>query len=511
MKNNSILKMLICVLLALVMVLCTVSCGSDKTKKKKRVVIKKVIVSSDDGSDTDDNYDDYDYFDDDTDWEDEGNFKFRRELASKDTAVANFVPEFTQKEADWDGPKGYVIVYQDGNKYSNLQARYLQAFFKKTDGVSLKIIDDTVSAVSKEILVGNTNRYTTPLSENQFSVSLKGKKLVFEGGHRIMVEKAVKWFMSIDRVSGKVATLKGKSDSFKSQLSGGYKLVWGEEFDGDFLDQTKFVYNSHMGVGDQHVASDAVDDKLVRVENGLFKMSTKRIFSDTDAGINIGIAKPVCTGDTMQWLYGYAEMRALVPCIRGAWPAWWATSYCKYSPEHYNTTALKYVFEVDFFEVFGDLKITPNIHKWYKTDGGLNTITYLEKNGKQYTHSDYSIIGPGNFSYSMNEITKNEYHIFGFKWTPDEMMMSVDGVDFMTYDLNNNFDEFTDMSHFKNDPMHMILDNWAYFKNYQSTNNNNELNVKDLPFNYYVDYIRLYQRDGEGYVNDFGVNKDIVY
>lgn len=505
-------------MLALLMLLCTASCGNE-AKKKKKVVIKKVIVTSDEETTTDDNTDDYIYPDEEEEFyeeeyedDEEEDYKFQRELASKDTVDSStYVPEFIQKEVNWNGPKGYVIVYKNGDKYANVQARYLQAFFKKTDGLELKIVTDKTSAVKKEILIGNTNRYKTTLGENKFAVNLKGEKLVFEGGHRFMVEKAVKWFMSIDRVAGKVATLKGQSNDFKSKLNGGYKLVWGDEFDGDFLDQTKFIYGSHMGAGDQYVATDAVDERFIRVEDGLFKMSTKRTFSDIYESINIGLAKPVCTGDTMQWLYGYAEIRALVPCIRGAWPAWWATSFCKYAPQYYNTEKIKYVYEVDFFEVFGDHNITPNIHKWYKTDGGLDTITYIEKNGKQYTHSDYSVIGINNISYAMNDITKMQYHTFGFKWTPNEMVMSVDGVEYMTYNLNENFDGYTDMSHFKEEPMHMIFDNWAYFEGYSATNSNNELNVKDLPFDFFVDYVRLYQRDDEGYVKDFGVDKDIVY
>lgn len=514
MKINLTIKRIVCLMLALLMLVCSVSCGQKQTKKKKKVVVKKVVVVSGEDNTNEDNSgynDDWEYSDEndhsiqnnngnsngDEESSQDDEYKFPRELATKDDDINSYIPEFTQTEMDWKGPKGYVIVYKYGDKYAKLYANYLQAFFKKYDGVELKVVTDKTAAITKEILVGNTNRYTTKLAENKFAVDLKGQKLVFEGGHRMMVEKAVKWFMSIDRVSGKLATLKGEAKNFKSSLSGGYKLVWGDEFDGNFLDRNKFKYASHMGTGDSAIADDLIS--LSTVEDGLFKMVTKRVFSDTFSSENIGIAQTVCTGDTMQWLYGYAEIRALVPFTGGAWPAWWATNYCQFTKDKFKFD-YKYVVEVDFFEVFGNQNVTPNIHKWYEQTG-LGIMTDIKKGDKQYTHSDYNV-SVGSISYLMNEIAEKEYHTYGFKWTPEEMVLSVDGDPYMTFDLNNNFDGYTDMSHFKDTPLHMILNNFAYY---------DTLNVKSLPYNFFVDYVRIYQRDGEGYIKDFGLDKNITY
>ncbi len=517
MKINSTVKKIICIMLALLMLVCAASCGKDKTKKKKKVVIKKIIVTSDEESTTEDTKDDFVFpEDEEEDFEiPEEEFeinKIRRELASKDKEGGDtYVPEFTQKTVDWKGPRGYVIVYKNGDKYSKLQAKYLQAFFKKIDGVELKIVTDSTPAVTKEILVGNTNRYTTTLGENHFAVNLKGNKLVFEGGHRAMVEKAVKWFMSIDRIDGKVTTLKGKAKDFTSTLSGGYKYVWGEEFDGNFLDNTKFVFGDHMGVGGTNTTIQIDDDDLIRVENGLFKMSTAHYYYEYDENVEVGMAPVVCTGDTMQWLYGYAEIRALVPCQKGAWPAWWATSHCPHYPDYYDPKNFKYMVEVDFFEVFGSDSISPNIHKWYDQPTILGTMTYIEENGIHYRHSGYGDMGLEFSKYKMSQTEALKYHTYGFKWTPDEMVMSVDGNEYMTYDLNKNFDKYTDMSHFKNDALHMIFDNYAYYEGGTYTNEYNMLKIKDLPFNFFVDYVRIYQRDGEGFIKDFGVDKAVNY
>lgn len=516
MNNGSVLKRIICLLLAMLMLVSAAGCGKDKaTKKKKKVIIKKVIVTSseeegeDNSSSEQDNAPEQDNTDDDFEI-----IKIRRKLAETDDGdeAAVYIPEFTRKTVDWNGPAGYVIVYAEGDRYARVQAEYLKAFFSRVDGVELKVVTDTMPAVSKEILVGNTNRYITPLAENRFAVSLKSNKLVFEGGHRMMVEKAVKWFMSVDRVAGKVTTLKGEAQDFRSSLDGGYKYVWGEEFDGDFLDLTKFDYCPHMAVNSSSVAADLIDDKLIRVEEGLLKMSTAHYFSEFDEELEVGIPKVICTGDTMQWLYGYAELRALVPFTRGAWPAWWATNYCMDNSKYFDADRLKYMVEVDFFEVFGSSsEVSPNIHKWYQNSGSDPWTYLVDANGQQIKHSGYADMKLEFNRYSIGEEAVMQYHTFGFKWTPDEMTLSVDGNEYMKYDLNKNFDGLTDMGHFKDSPLHMILDNYAYFEGGSYTTESNKLSIKDLPFNFYVDYIRLYQIDGQGYVNDFGPDKEITH
>ncbi len=523
MKFGPVLKRVICILMALILLFVTAACGNGKTKKKKKVIVKKVIVTSDTESTTDDSSDESeDYYEEESDDEvvedeiPEEEFeiiKIKRQLAGKENdSTSAYIPEFTQKTVNWNGPSGYVIVYKKGDKYAKVQANYLQAFFKKTDGITLKIVTDSTPAVKKEILVGNTNRYKTTLKSNEFAVNLKSQKLVFEGGHRVMVEKAVKWFMSIDRVAGKVATIKGKTDDFIPSIGGGYKYVWGEEFDGDFLDQTKFIYCGHMTVNASSVAADLADDSLIRVEEGKLKMSVAHYFSEFDEELEVGIPKVICTGDTMQWLYGYAELRALVPFVRGSWPAWWATNYCADNSKYFNSDKLKYMVEVDFFEVFGSASdVAPNIHKWYQNSGFDPWSYIVDKDGNQIKHSGYSDMGLEPSRYIMNENETMQYHTYGFKWTPKEMTLSVDGKDYMTFDLNKNYDGLTDMNHFKDTPLHMILDNFAYFKGGAYTTEYNELSIKDLPFNFYVDYIRLYQKDGEGYLKDFGVTKKIEY
>ena len=129
-----------------------------------------------------------------------------------------FKPEFESKNVAWDGPEEYVIVYSTATDKNGattnarVLAEKLKTFFSDNDKVNLSVYKDTdpaLAGVEKMILVGDTAYYKSSLKETEFAVNLVGSKLVFEGGHFAMVEKAVDWFRTISREKGKVATLKG--------------------------------------------------------------------------------------------------------------------------------------------------------------------------------------------------------------------------------------------------------------------------------------------------------------
>ena len=98
-----------------------------------------------------------------------------------------------------------------------------------------------------------------------------------------------------------------------------------------------------------------------------------------------------------------------------------------------------------------------------------------------------------------------EFHVYGFLWTKDEMSMYVDGEKYMTFDLNYNFDgdETTGMGGFHR---------WAYIilgiSSVNSPLNGGTDNTdrkadggsipSALPFEQELDWIRLYQIPGTG-------------
>lgn len=419
-------------------------------------------------------------------------------------------PQFTVNYVDFPDIKDYTIVYPADIRQLRVLARYLKNFFKSTAGIELKIVSDASACSDKEILIGDTNRRITTLSKKDFAVSVADDRLVFEGGHTVMVEKAVKWFMTLDFRAGKIATLKGCAEDFEASVfidGEEYSYVWGDEFDGDFFDRTRFTQHYHMPNRAPSACVLVGENDTLRVQDGLLKMSSINYTDPENSEIKYAIPECVCTDDTMWWLYGYAEIRAKVPMKKGSWPAWWATSYCDTTVG--KTEGWKYLVEIDFFEVFSNEKlIQPNIHKWFKNYAGTFTELYDEK-GEEMRHSGYADLKLPCKNFEMPPEEKDGYHTYGFKWTPDEMVLSVDGVDYMKYDLNYNFDNTTDMEDMKKRPLHMIFDNWIYAPGGWMAWEGNWTSPESLPSEFFVEYVRLYQKPGEGYVRMPGLDKEI--
>ena len=408
-------------------------------------------------------------------------------------------------------------MYPAGDDYGFYYAQLIQDYYADKAGVTLNIIDDSTKEVSKEILIGNTNRYQTSLTEQEYAVTLKGLKLVFEGGHNATLEKAVKQFVALEYSPIMLNEFSGTASDFVSTLSidnMSYSYVWGDEFDGNTLDSTKFTNAHTFGLGYENGTYSEYkayrNTDYSKVEDGLLKMTAVM-----DENGNVKNAKAICTSENMWFLHGYLEMRAKIPLKHGAWPGWWATDFCEEAPV-FDLSDRQYLIEVDFFEAFSadDGLIESNLHKWYNNYGtqyieanGLpNSFLHpIDSRGNEVTHSEKRT----DSLYNNNIITeKDEYHTFGFHWTEDKMVMLVDGEIYAYYDLNDEslIDSYSDNSGFKNNPMHMVFSNWMMLKGCfgQSSSGNNAV-YSDFPIEYYIDYIRLYQTSGDTLYN-LGLN-----
>lgn len=471
-----------------VLLLCVlVGCGEDISTKKKTNQIERMIVVQTDNETSDDNNTseangDFDY----TESVSSGNktsdsqlsceYPEKIEVIKADTVTA----EFSSASYPWDGPKGYTVVYPKGNRDNRISAYKLQEYFRRF-GAELRVTDDTATEISKEILVGNTNRLKSNLAQNEYRVALADSKLVFEGGHSAMTEEAIKWFTSFEYFSGKINLISGKCADFSATVKDSYEYVWGDEFGGNSLDMSKWSFQNRMG-GTNKMPTLS-DTSVADVDEGLLKLSAIRYYNASRPLAEYATNMTVSSEKSMSYKYGYLEMRAMVPYYRGAWPSFWAVSDMAIGNEK---SEADYFIEVDIFEVFSSFNIaTPNIHKWYK-------------NGE---HTQYNTMKMADcYIFSDSDNLRYEYHIYGFEWTPDKMTMSVDGVDYCTFDLNENYDMKSDMSGF-HDNLFILLNNHIYVSDLSLTDYSNIVNNKDLPFEYYVDYIRLYQKSGEGNLN----------
>lgn len=393
--------------------------------------------------------------------------------------------EHETKSADWKGPSGYVIVIPKNNETCKESAEILKNWFKKNAKVDLKIVTDTTKANKKEIVIGKTNRYTYSVKDGEYFAKLSGDKLIFGGGHDVTIRKAIEIYTRMEYKKGKAYTFSGKSDFVGKKL--GYTYVWGDEFETNTLDLTKWNRSTKMAATAEMTLDDT--ELTTKVENGYLKMFALRYWDPKKAGAEYVVPWSVTTMKTMSYRYGYIEIRAKVPFIRGVWPSFWTSSSGALNEGDY-VDKYGYSTEIDIFEVFSSLDtLSPNIHKWYG-DGRHTMWAVDEGNSNEW------------YKFESDDLI-NEYHTYGFEWTPTEMTMYIDDKPYYTYDLTVNFDEDeSGMGGFEA-PIYLIFNNHLFtgsstYKPYQGC----EVRSTDLPAEYFIDWVRLYQKnDGKSQLN----------
>lgn len=506
-------KRILSILLGFLIVLAVCGCSDNEKKPQKKPTGTSSVSSETTESNTEDESDTQSSTDDEAESDTENDAEDSYDKADSDVedeyegefednyATDRFIPtvesiEASKYEADiafesesvsWDGPKGYTIIYPKGNKTLKYAAETLKNYFKETDGVELEIKDDSTAAKSKEILIGNTSRYTKKCEEGSYFAEVKDGKLIFGGGHDSMTEKAVELFTRLERTKGK-ANVFDKEQEFSSTKPNGYTYVWGDEFEGSQLNTKKWNLATKMA-GNAEIALDDSED-AIRLENGYLKMFARRYYNPKIGGAEFACPWSVTTQQEMSYRYGYLEMRAKVPFKRGCWPGFWMSSGSSYGT--IGEYKADYTIEVDVFEVFSSIdSLAPNIHKWYHL-------------GDHTMWADETDASREGYTFENAENLVNEYHIYGFEWTPTEMIMYIDGEAYYTYDITRNFDNGASGNlGFEEAQLHIIFNNHLFtqsstWKIYDGC----EIYHADLPAEYFVDWIRLYQKDDNGAVLD---------
>lgn len=305
--------------------------------------------------------------------------------------------------------------------------------------------------------------------------------------HLLGIETALVWDINSDGEQNilDLVNLKKKTAAYVSPDNGyapeGYSLVWNDEFKGRTIDNAKWRTNqprmtAYDGVGN-------FNEGTVRsVGNGRLLMTAYKN-SDTTKynGKTYLTTNSITTENRMSFKYGYLEVRTKVPYKAGCWPSLWLRS-----PNAAQTDLTGkdgYNMEVDIIEPFG------------YTD--KNGITIHETNKSD--EKDHCQAAVGNYKFKNAENLANEYHTYGFLWTADEMKFYIDGECFATHTMaalkemgyKGDFD----------DTVNILFDNQLITTNSPVANeektNTIENNEGSLPAEYSVEYVRLYQKQGD--------------
>ena len=264
-------------------------------------------------------------------------------------------------------------------------------------------------------------------------------------------------------------------------LKASRKLVWGDEFDGTELNPKKWRFRATMNADDCTYANDA---RTVRLEKSCLHLS---VLPSGDPQKPQMLSRGVATHDTMGFKYGYLEMRAKVPFRHGAWPSFWMQA----------TPSLKkcsWMSEVDIFEVFSSKnELASTLHKW----GGWNKET------KKYEHVALPGGKGSDCYYRMPASAKlnDEFHVYGYEWTPEDMSFFVDGLRYFTVPIGEAHD-YAPKSTLKGMAGHhdfhsVIFNNEIFTPGHGWCPDGYRITDGDVPIEYWIDWIRLYQKDGE--------------
>ena len=320
-----------------------------------------------------------------------------------------------------------------------------------------------------------------------------------------------------------------------------YSYVWGDEFTNDTIDYGDGLHsNSPIKEGkiwdttsmvpwfddisipakpEDRKKYNYIKDGALTMKAGCFDWSNQGNqtfnFKPINDKLKYAMGGVITTRKTMVFRKGYAEIRAKVPFLNGAWPAWWLRStgsdLIKYPDGGTDKTPI-YTWEIDIFEAWTYLGTTiyPNVHKWYKNTYDAKTDTVFDYEGNDITSkitgqknresSQFSCVVPNRKTYNFDLDNFDDYHTYGFLWTDDKMAFSVDGKVYFTVDLTTAYDGYCDGRYDYNQYMYFLFDShlmtpgasWGGTQEQRYTGNGD---TSDVEFN--VEYIRLWQEQGK--------------
>lgn len=341
------------------------------------------------------------------------------------------------------------------------EAEKITSFIRDNTGFSASLHSDTeVAEQEYEILIGNTNRSNgknTKYSYEEYDVLISDKKVYLNGGSNHAVQVAISEFLKLlekgnvtdsDSISGIYSKSIADYDS-----SSYYKLVWSDEFDGNTLDTSKWSITQMEYKG----AQLTVNDKTLSFKDGNLIM---RGYKEGEQYIH---CDAIQSSGKFRYHGGYLEMRARIPDGKGVYSSFWGNGS--------NAENTGDLLEIDIFESLGQPhRQQANIHMWYKNG------EHTSLDGK--VSNRYYELASGNLS--------DDYHIIGMLWTDDEISFYYDGTLYYSQKADKDFcDKFINI--------------YAGF----NVGWNDRTPPDDdtaWPLEYCIDYIRLYQIDGQGII-----------
>ena len=277
-----------------------------------------------------------------------------------------------------------------------------------------------------------------------------------------------------------------------------YKLVWSDEFDGNELDNTKWSLSeddkTKNNVKDKLALVFEDDEKVIKVEDSSLKL---KAYYDWEKNYFVA-PKSVYTKDNMSYKYGYLEVRAKIPFCRGtviSMNAMAKDALCSEKNAPYYSS-------MNIFNYSGFVyHITNAILKNYENYDENNPF-YQEGTDNvdsSFTAQRWGLNTPDSFHSRYTTDVLDDFKTYGFLWTPDEVVFTVDGYTITKMSLKQDFLRPSGMDGFRQP--HYLAFKRNFIINERSPQNWIRPEELKKHVDFEIDYVRLYQKDGEGELN----------
>ena len=320
---------------------------------------------------------------------------------------------------------GYSIIRPQYNSgyLTQVEMESMRDTLLNKTGYCLNIkYDAKTESGAREIIVGDSKRdgVEALTDYDKFSIKISGDKVYLNGGSPYATAVAVTEFSKMLQ-KGAVTDADSTTGSYKAVMATydaatNYRLVWGDDFDGEWVDETKWdiANSSHTG------------------QNGKTAWRTERSISFSDGMIHYTLTQDnenyygatLRTNNKFKYQYGYVETSARLPHGSGYWTALWTDGTINHQ---YGNP------EIDIIESFGNGAVTnANAHTWAKDKA---------KEEFGWTKRSFDNLSNGRRSYYLEsesgERLSDGMHTYGFLWTPDALIFTGDGEIYCKLDMND--------------------------------------------------------------------------
>jgi beta-glucanase (GH16 family) len=384
----------------------------------------------------------------------------------------------------------YVVTYPRYNMsyLVTLELQKLQKEVSKITGKELKLVADNQKEHSFEIVVAGADRKDAPevTDYDTYIISPVGNKLFVLGGRPYSSAAAVRRLIKL--LKNKVAITEPIVGSYEKDVANdkkNYRLTWGDDFDGDKIDETKWeiFYGKRLcyanGVNGKETMRCREDKPNTFIKDG-----SLYICADQDEGHYYG--GMLCTDGIMRYKYGYIEISTIHPKGLGFWTALWLNSAAGPKGDYFT--------EIDVEECYG------NGGDWAYG----NTFAWPTKKCKE-EHSDAKCIHVNNKVVAKDDRGFwQDYHTFGYEWDENKVTFTCDGFPYVTQDISRHHAEVDALCM----PVFIRLSMACGFQSRGG--------ITDDPWEwentnkFIVDYVNIYQKDGQKlyFGKDGGVKPD---